>query len=86
MLTFLLLLLLLLCCAVLWPPQACRAAHADLRPSTLTWSEGELLDASSNRSPTSYLANPEAERALYKHDVDKDMTLLRIAAAGPQGK
>jgi hypothetical protein len=27
------------------------------------------------------MANPEAERALYKHDVDKDMTVLRIRTA-----
>jgi neutral ceramidase len=56
-------------------------AHADLRPSSLSWSEGELLGANINRSPTAYMANPEAERAAYKHDVDKDMTVLRIRTA-----
>lgn len=40
--------------------------------------EGELLEANINRSPTAYLANPESERAKYKYDVDKLMTLIRI--------
>jgi hypothetical protein len=63
--------------------QACRAAHADLRPAALSWSEGELLDANINRSPTAYLNNPAAERAQYKHDVDKETTVLRIRT--PEG-
>jgi neutral ceramidase len=49
-----------------------------LRPAALSWSEGELHDANINRSPTAYENNPAAERAQYKHDVDKEMTLLRI--------
>eukprot|EP00878_Enallax_costatus_P043384 GHUV01051348.1.p1 GENE.GHUV01051348.1~~GHUV01051348.1.p1 ORF type:complete len:242 (+),score=47.48 GHUV01051348.1:74-799(+) len=61
--------------------EASHAAHADLRPAALSWSEGELLGANINRSPTAYMANPEAERAQYKHDTDKDMTLLKIRAA-----
>ena len=37
-----------------------------------------LLGANINRSPSSYLANPPDERALYHHDVDKNMTVLAL--------
>lgn len=39
---------------------------------------GEILDAGVNRSPSAYLNNPAAERAKYKYDVDKGMTLLKF--------
>lgn len=42
------------------------------------WSQGELLDASINRSPTGYLNNSETERGRYAHDTDKDMYLLKF--------
>ncbi|XP_076037765.1 uncharacterized protein LOC143023137 [Oratosquilla oratoria] len=40
------------------------------------------------RCPTSYLYNPEGERAQYDHDTDKTMTLLRMEAMerAPIGK
>lgn len=41
-------------------------------------SSGELLDAGVNRSPSAYLKNPAEERANYKYDVDKEMTLLKF--------
>lgn len=66
--------------------QAVRAAHADLKPAVLSWSEGELLGASINRSPTAYAANPAAERARYKYNVDKNMTVLRIHALSADGR
>ncbi|XP_065353826.1 neutral ceramidase [Cloeon dipterum] len=56
-------------------------AHADVSPCHLSWSQGELLDANINRSPTAYLQNPAEERAKYKHDVDKEMTQLKITRA-----
>lgn len=40
--------------------------------------ETEILDASINRSPTSYLNNPEEERAQYQHDTDKTLTQLKF--------
>eukprot|EP01018_Ginkgo_biloba_P019685 Gb_04889 [translate_table: standard] len=48
---------------------------------------GELLDAGVNRSPSAYLNNPSEERARYKYNVDKDMTLLKFIDAqwGPVG-
>jgi neutral ceramidase len=39
-----------------------RRAHFNVRPAEIFYSEGELHDANINRSPTSYLANPESER------------------------
>ncbi|KAK3276091.1 hypothetical protein CYMTET_15820 [Cymbomonas tetramitiformis] len=53
-------------------------AHEDLQPGRALINEGELLDASINRSPTSYLLNPAEERAKYQHDTDKAMTQLRL--------
>ena len=40
-----------------------------------------------NRSPSSYLNNPEAERSRYKYNVDKEMTLLKFVDSqlGPIG-
>ncbi|XP_055903625.1 neutral ceramidase [Eupeodes corollae] len=37
-----------------------------------------ILNANINRSPSSYLRNPEDERAQYEHDVDKTLTQLRF--------
>jgi hypothetical protein len=53
-------------------------ALASLQPGVLSVASGELLDANINRSPTAYLANPASERARYQHDIDKEMTLLKI--------
>ena len=58
--------------------QAIKRAHEDVKPGALQVSAGELLDANANRSPTAYLANPPEERARYKHDTDKTMTLLKV--------
>lgn len=41
-------------------------------------SKTTVLNANINRSPTSYLMNPEAERARYEFDVDKEMTQLKF--------
>lgn len=48
---------------------------------------GDLLDAGVNRSPSSYLNNPAAERSKYKYNVDKEMTLVKFVDSqlGPIG-
>ena len=51
-------------------------AHASLTPGYLTLGKGRVDDANIQRSLYSYLLNPEAERAQYTDDVDKDMTVL----------
>jgi neutral ceramidase len=45
------------------------------------------LGANINRSPSAYLNNPAEERANYKYDVDKEMSLLKFVDAelGPVG-
>lgn len=56
-------------------------AHEGLQPGILALSAGELLEANINRSPTAYVENPEWERAMYTHNIDKEMTLLKVADA-----
>ena len=53
-------------------------AHDGLAPGRLRAGKIRVDGANVNRSPTAYVKNPEAERALYTDDVDKDLTLLRI--------
>lgn len=64
-----------------WWLQSIDRAHKNLRPGTLEFAAGELLGANINRSPTSYLRNPAEERARYHHDIDKEMTLLKVLDA-----
>jgi len=59
-------------------------ALVSVQPARLYLAKGQLLDASVNRSPTSYENNPKEERAKYQHNTDKDMVLLR--AVDRQGK
>lgn len=57
---------------------AVQRAHASLKPGKLSLGNTTVLNANLNRSPSAYLANPAAERAMYEYDQDKDMTLLRF--------
>ncbi|KAI9591850.1 Neutral/alkaline nonlysosomal ceramidase [Syncephalis fuscata] len=60
-------------------------AHKGLQPGSVSVHVGELLDASINRSPSSYERNPAEERARYQYNTDKDMTLLRFNDASGKG-
>ncbi|XP_010517085.1 PREDICTED: neutral ceramidase [Camelina sativa] len=62
-------------------------AHESLRPGSAFVNKGDLLDAGVNRSPSSYLNNPAAERSKYKYNVDKEMTLVKFVDSqlGPIG-
>jgi len=53
-------------------------AHEDLSPGRLYLSSGDLQGANINRSPSSYLENPEEERAQYNGNTDTTMTLVRV--------
>ena len=53
-------------------------AHQSLTPSTLSYGTVPLEDASINRSPYAYLANPAEERANYTADVDQFMSVLKF--------
>jgi neutral ceramidase len=57
---------------------AVQRAHNNLALGSLSLGNTTILNANINRSPSAYLANPAEERALYKYNQDKDMTLLRF--------
>lgn len=46
-------------------------AHNNQKSGKIFIANGELEDSNINRSPTSYLLNPEEERAQYNADTDK---------------
>ena len=56
-----------------------RRAHEGLAPGYLEVGSTTLDDTNINRSPFAYLANPQHERENYKDDVDKSLTMLRLA-------
>ena len=49
-----------------------------MKLSTLYHTQGNIANANINRSPSSYLANPEKERAEYSSDTDHAMVQLNI--------
>lgn len=53
-------------------------AHENITPGSLTFGSTELQNANINRSPYSYDANPEEEKARYSNKVDKTLTLMRF--------
>lgn len=55
------------------------AAHKNLQPAKTLVNQGMLYGSNINRSPTSYLLNPEEERAQYPEgDTDKTMLLMEF--------
>lgn len=56
-------------------------AHDSMQRGKIYLASGDLLDASVNRSPTSYDNNPAEERQLYKHNTDKTMHLLKFVSS-----
>jgi neutral ceramidase len=59
-------------------------AHGNVGLGEIKMNQGDLLDASFNRSLTAYEANPASERAAYAHDTDKLMTVLRLSRGGQE--
>jgi len=57
-------------------------AYQNMEDGNIKINVGKLNDANINRSPTSYLLNPEEERLLYSDDgdTDKDMVLLKFTS------
>nr|CAB3223336.1 putative neutral ceramidase C [Phallusia mammillata] len=53
-------------------------ANANLQPGTIKVGVGNVNEGNINRSPTSYLLNPESERNEYTHDTEQEMTVLRM--------
>jgi neutral ceramidase len=62
-------------------------AYHNMKPSSIFANvDSPLLNSNINRSPTAYLANPPAERALYPEgDTDKNMTLIKMVDANGDG-
>jgi neutral ceramidase len=56
-----------------------KRAHESLQEGRLSYGRIRLEDASINRSPYAYNANPPAERKKYFDNVDRDLSLLRFA-------
>ena len=59
--------------------QAISEAEESLVPAQLSFGSAEVDDGGYNRSPTSYLRNPEEERALYTSDHETSMQVLKLS-------
>lgn len=53
-------------------------ATVHLEPAYIFINQGELIDASTNRSLLAYEKNPEAEKGQYAYDTDKSMLVLKV--------
>ncbi|CAJ1081332.1 neutral ceramidase [Xyrichtys novacula] len=53
-------------------------AHSNMRPGRIYRARGELDHSSLNRSPHSYMNNPEDERQRYKTNTDKQVVVLKF--------
>ena len=53
-------------------------AYKNQRAAKIFVNQGRLFDSNINRSPTSYLLNPEDERAQYTDDGDTDKNMLLL--------
>ncbi|XP_040831713.1 neutral ceramidase [Ochotona curzoniae] len=53
-------------------------AHENLKPGKIFINKGIVDGAQINRSPYSYLQNPQSERARYSSNTDKEMVVLKM--------
>ncbi|XP_047194395.1 neutral ceramidase [Hippoglossus stenolepis] len=53
-------------------------AHRNMKPGRIYRNRGELDDSTLNRSPHSYMNNPEDERHRYKSNTDKQVMVLKF--------
>ncbi|GBF51604.1 lipoprotein [Leptospira ryugenii] len=60
--------------------QSIKRAHQNLVPGKILINEGDLTNASMNRSIVAYEKNPISERNFYNSSVDTKMTLLKFVA------
>ncbi|KAK0142597.1 Neutral ceramidase [Merluccius polli] len=65
--------------------QSVDLAHRSIKPGRIYRSLGTLEDSSLNRSPQSYLNNPQEERDRYKTNTDKQVVVLRLTDADGVG-
>lgn len=62
--------------------EAIAQAHDDLQPGEIGFNQGELHDASRNRSAPAFRANPAADRAVFPEEIDPLVTQLTFRRAG----
>ncbi|XP_063076841.1 neutral ceramidase [Engraulis encrasicolus] len=60
-------------------------AHTSMRPGRIFMSKGEVEESNLNRSPQSYMNNPEEERQKYKSNTDKEMVVLKFTDINGDG-
>ncbi|XP_008827930.1 neutral ceramidase [Nannospalax galili] len=53
-------------------------AHKNIKPGKIFINKGNIDGVQINRSPSSYLQNPQSERARYSSNTDKEMVLLKM--------
>ncbi|KAM4852130.1 putative neutral ceramidase C isoform 2-T2 [Thomomys bottae] len=53
-------------------------AHINMKPGKIFINKGNVEGVQINRSPTSYLQNPESERMRYSSNTDKEMVVLKM--------
>ncbi|KAK3560138.1 hypothetical protein QTP86_034704, partial [Hemibagrus guttatus] len=53
-------------------------AHKNMRPGRIFLNKGNVLDSNLNRSPHSYMNNPEEERKSYKANTDEQIVSLKF--------
>lgn len=53
-------------------------AHRNMQPGKIFINKGMVDGVQINRSPYSYLQNPQSERARYSSDTDKEMVILKM--------
>lgn len=53
-------------------------AHTNLKPGKIFINKGNVANVQINRSPSSYLLNPQSERARYSSNTDKEMLVLKL--------
>ncbi|TRZ01070.1 hypothetical protein DNTS_005954 [Danionella cerebrum] len=58
--------------------QSIDIAHRNLRPGRIFMNKGQVDDSNFNRSPHSYMNNPEEERKRYEFNTDKQIVVLKF--------
>ncbi|XP_005385955.1 PREDICTED: neutral ceramidase [Chinchilla lanigera] len=53
-------------------------AHQNMKPGKIFINKGNVIGVQINRSPTSYLQNPQSERARYSSNTEREMVVLRM--------
>lgn len=60
-------------------------AHGNLKAGRIFLNKGEVENSNLNRSPHSYLNNPEEERRKYKSNTDKELVVLKMVDSDGNG-